>query len=391
MHTKSTAHQSAFLLILGILLIGANLRVPLTSIGALIPFIRADLAISNTLAGAITTLPLLAFASLSPFAPRLAQYLGIERTLGIALVLLLIGILLRSSAGINLLFVGTLFIGLAIAIGNVLIPAVVKLKFPLKIGLVTGIYAVAMNVFGALGSGVSAPLVNAGLSWKGALAIWGLLTLLAILIWAPQIKKPASANPQQTHQNKGTLWRSLLAWQVTLFMGCQSLIYYTLITWLPDIFLDKGYQESTAGWLVFLMQLALIPITFVTPLLTEKFHSQVGVAVVVASAFIVGLMGLLLPASLLDFVWVTLLGAAGGGAFGLSMMLFSLRTQTPSQAATLSGMAQSAGYLFAAMGPILVGALRDFSGDWLFPILLLVGAATLILINGIAAGRVKYV
>lgn len=391
MHTKSTAHQSAFLLILGILLIGANLRVPLTSIGALIPFIRADLAISNTLAGAITTLPLLAFASLSPFAPRLAQYLGIERTLGIALVLLLIGILLRSSAGITLLFVGTLFIGLAIAIGNVLIPAVVKLKFPLKIGLVTGIYAVAMNVFGALGSGVSAPLVNAGLSWKGALAIWGLLTLLAILIWAPQIKKPASANPQQTHQNKGTLWRSLLAWQVTLFMGCQSLIYYTLITWLPDIFLDKGYQESTAGWLVFLMQLALIPITFVTPLLTEKFHSQVGVAVVVASAFIVGLMGLLLPASLLDFVWVTLLGAAGGGAFGLSMMLFSLRTQTPSQAATLSGMAQSAGYLFAAMGPILVGALRDFSGDWLFPILLLVGAATLILINGIAAGRVKYV
>lgn len=391
MHTKPTAHQSSFLLILGILLIGANLRVPLTAIGALIPFVREDLAITNTLAGAITTLPLLAFALLSPFAPRLARHIGIERTLGIALILLLLGIILRSSAGIHLLFAGTLFIGLAIAIGNVLIPAVVKLRFPLKVGLVTGVYAVAMNVFGALGSGVSAPLVKAGLSWKGALAIWGLLTLVAILVWLPQIIKPASVNPQHPHQSNHTLWRSLLAWQITLFMGCQSLIYYTLITWLPDIFLDKGYQESTAGWLVFLMQLALIPITFITPLLAERFHNQTGVAIAIAGAFITGLIGLLLPASLLDFLWVTLLGAAGGGAFGLSMMFFSLRTQTPSQAAALSGMAQSAGYLFAALGPVLVGALQDLSGNWLFPILLLMGVATLMLLNGIAAGRVNYV
>lgn len=390
MRNNAPLVQSSLFLIIGILLIGANLRVPLTSVGALIPFIREDLAISNTLAGAITTLPLLAFALLSPFAPRLARYFGIERTLGIALALLLLGIILRSAAGISLLFAGTLFIGLAIAVGNVLIPAVVKLRFPLRVGLITGFYAVAMNVFGALGSGISVPIANTGLGWKGALAIWGLLTLFTLLIWLPHTSSASTASVESPNQTNN-LWRSRLAWQVTLFMGCQSLIYYTLITWLPDIFGAKGYSENTAGWLVFLMQLALIPVTFLVPLLAEKFTQQVGMALAVASGFITGLIGLLLPASVFDFVWVILLGAAGGGAFGLSMMFFTLRTQSPRQAAELSGMAQSAGYLFAATGPVLVGALQDISGNWLAPISLLLGIAVLVLLNGIAAGRKRWV
>lgn len=391
MRNHSPLIQSSLFLIIGILLIGANLRVPLTSVGALIPFIREDLAISNTLAGAITTLPLLAFAFLSPFAPRLARRFGIERTLGIALGLLLLGIVLRSAAGTSLLFIGTLCIGLAIAVGNVLIPAVVKLRFPLQVGLVTGFYAVAMNVFGALGSGMSVPIANAGFGWKGALAVWGLLTVLALLLWLPQLTAKATSNTTNTSHQSNSLWRSPLAWQVTIFMGCQSLIYYTLITWLPDIFGAKGYAKSTAGWLVFLMQLALIPVTFIVPLMAEKFRHQAGMAALVAGAFIVGLTGLLLPASVFDFVWVVLLGAAGGGAFGLSMMFFTLRTQSPRQAAELSGMAQSAGYLFAATGPILVGALQDVSGNWLTPILLLLGIALLVLLNGIAAGRERWV
>lgn len=391
MRDTSPLIQSSLFLIIGILLIGANLRVPLTSIGALIPFIREDLGISNTLAGSITTLPLLAFAFLSPFAPRLARHFGIERTLGIALGLLLLGIMLRSIAGVSLLFFGTLCIGLAIAVGNVLIPAVVKLRFPLQVGLVTGCYAVAMNIFGALGSGMSVPIANAGFGWKGALAVWGLLTLFALLMWLPQLASKATHGTANSTTQHNNLWRSPLAWQVTIFMGCQSLIYYTLITWLPDIFGAKGYAESTAGWLVFLMQVALIPITFIVPFMAERFSNQVGMAILVASAFILGLIGLLLPASVFDFVWVVLLGAAGGGAFGLSMMFFTLRTQSPRQAAELSGMAQSAGYLLAATGPVLVGALQDFSGNWLTPILLLLGIALLVLFNGIAAGRERWV
>lgn len=390
MSKSSPLTRTEFFLIAGILLIGANLRVPLTSVGALIPHIREDLGINNTLAGSVTTLPLLAFAFLSPFAPQLARRFGIERTLGFAMAVLLFGIVLRSSAGVNALFMGTMLIGLAIAIGNVLIPAVVKLKFPLKVGLITGIYAVAMNIFGALGSGVSVPIANVGIGWKGSLAIWGLLTAVTLLLWFPQMSESKAATAPSQQQGS-SLWRSPLAWQVTLFMGCQSLIYYTLITWLPDIFGAKGYSESTAGWLVFLMQVALIPVTFIVPFVAERFKNQVGMAAIVAAGFIIGISGLLLPASGFDVVGVILLGAAGGGSFGLSMMFFTLRTQTPRQAAELSGMAQSAGYLFAASGPVLVGALQDISGNWVVPIGMLLAVALIVLINGVAAGRERWV
>jgi CP family cyanate transporter-like MFS transporter len=162
-HVTETRRATAgWLLLIGVILVGSNLRVPLTSVGALISFIRDDLGISNALAGSITTLPLLAFALLSPFAPKIANRIGMEWTIALSLVLLIVGIAVRSISGIGFLFAGTLFIGLAIAIGNVLIPGIIKMNFPLRIGLMTGIYAVFMNVFGALGSGLSVPISSIG-------------------------------------------------------------------------------------------------------------------------------------------------------------------------------------------------------------------------------------
>ena len=138
-------------LVIGVILVASNLRAPLTSAGALVSFIRDDFGISNALAGSITTLPLIAFALLSPFAPKIANRLGMETTIALSLGLLVLGMFIRSASGIGLLFTGTLLVGLAIAIGNVLMPGIVKMNFPQKIGLMTGIYAIVMNVFGALG------------------------------------------------------------------------------------------------------------------------------------------------------------------------------------------------------------------------------------------------
>src|SRR5699024_5598186 len=181
-------NKTNLLLLIGIILVDSNLRVPITSVGALITFIREDLGISNATAGMITTLPLIAFAILSPFAPKISKRIGMERTIALSLVVLLIGIILRSITGISILFIGTALISLAI--GNVLIPGIIKMNFPLKIGLMTGIYAVFMNIFGALGSGLSVPISSIGnLGWRGALAIWGVLTVIALLIWLPQLRK----------------------------------------------------------------------------------------------------------------------------------------------------------------------------------------------------------
>lgn len=389
--TDKNTTKAGWLLLIGVILVGSNLRVPITSVGSLISFIRDDLSISNAVAGMITTLPLLAFALLSPFAPKIANRIGMEWTIAISLALLIIGIIIRSITGISFLFIGTLLVGLAIAVGNVLIPGIIKMSFPLKIGLMTGIYAVFMNIFGALGSGLSVPISSSGsMGWQGALGIWGILTVISLLVWMPQLRKhkqQESPKADTEKDQKNSLWRSPLAWSVTLFMGGQSLAFYTLIAWMPDMLRSIGYNAGTAGWMVFLMQFALIPTTFVIPVIAEKLKSQVGLAIGSAASFIIGFAGLLQGSTMLVPLWAILLGIAGGSAFSLSMLFFTIRTKDGKEAAELSGMAQSFGYLLAAVGPVLVGTLHDVSGGWTVPLLFLLIISIIVLISGIVSGK----
>lgn len=388
-HSPKT-NLKVWLLFIGIILIGSNLRAPLTAVGSLIPFIRDDLGISNAIAGTITTLPLLAFAFLSPFAPKIANKLGMERTIFISLILLTIGILIRSLQGTSPLFIGTVLIGLAIAIGNVLLPAFIKMKFPLKIGIMTGIYAVFMNLFGALASGISVPLSSVqGFGWQGSLETWGILTFIAVLFWLPQLQNNhvilKSASPQS--QKRKSIWRSPLAWKVTLFMGLQSFMFYTLMTWLPGILQLNGYSSSKAGWMLFLMQFAIIPITFIIPVIAGKMKNQKILSIIIALFFFLGISGLMIgPASLIPLS-IILFGIAAGSAFSLAMMFFSLRTNDGGQAAELSGMAQSFGYLLAAIGPVLFGGLHDITNGWIVPLSMLLFISIIILVIGIGAGK----
>ncbi|MEK3889813.1 CynX/NimT family MFS transporter [Bacillus sp. FSL K6-3431] len=391
--TINNNKKYSLLLLVGIVLVGSNLRVPLTSAGALIPLIRDDLGISNALIGTITTLPLLAFALLSPFAPKIANRIGMELTIALSLILLIIGIAIRSLSGSLFLFAGTILIGLAIAFGNVLIPGIVKMNFPLKIGLMTGIYAIFMNLFGALGSGISVPISSIGnFGWQGALGIWGILTFVSLIIWLPQLRKNNKNEKTNVKiEKKNSLWRSPLAWKITIFMGGQSLMFYTLITWLPDILNSNGYNSNTAGWMVSLMQFALIPATFIVPVIAEKMKNQVVLSIVTASLFFIGFAGLLQGSPALVPFWAILLGIAGGSAFSLSMMFFTLRSKDGKEAAELSGMAQSFGYLLAAVGPVLVGALHDMTDSWMAPLLLLILISIVLFIVGIGSGKEGYV
>ena len=381
-----------WLLIIGVILVGANLRVPLTSAGALVSFIRDDFGISNALAGAITTLPLIAFALLSPFAPKIANKIGMERTIAISLALLIIGILIRSAGAIELLFTGTLLVGLGIAVGNVLIPGIIKMNFPFKIGLMTGLYAIVMNVFGALGSGLSIPIATSGsFGWRGSLVIWSGLALITLLIWLPQLMKKHDVKKKINNQKIGGMLRSPLAWKITVFMGAQSLIFYTLITWLPTILTANGYDIHLAGWGVFIFQFAIIPFTFIIPVIADRMKNQVMLAFVSSGLILAGIIGLLAGLSELSILWVVFLGIGNGSAFSLSMMFFTLRTKDGYEAAELSGMAQSLGYLLAAVGPVLVGGLQDITGSWTLPLSMMALFAIVMLIMGVASGKNKQV
>ncbi|MGE6377385.1 CynX/NimT family MFS transporter [Peribacillus muralis] len=383
------------LLIIGIILIGANLRAPLTSVGPLVTSIRDALGITNALSGFLTTLPLLSFALLSPFAPKIARRFGMELTLFASLILLTIGIAIRSIGGVPTLFMGTILIGFAIAIGNVLLPSLIKHNFARNIGLMTGVYAVSMNLCGAMASGISIPIASSsGMGWTGALGCWGILSLITVFFWMPQLRRPANGdkNVQTALKQKNmNLWRSSLAWQITFFMGLQSFIFYTVITWMPEILEQKGLNADEAGWMLSIMQLAVIPITFIVPILAGRLQNQRILVVPPAVFLVTGIFGILYGSELFIPVCMMLIGIGVGTIFSLSMMFFSLRTRSTHEATELSGMAQSFGYLLAAIGPVLFGWLHDLTHSWTVPLLMLVLVSALIFIVGMRAGKNEYV
>jgi len=386
--------QSApWLIIIGIIVIAATMRAPLTSVGPLVSLIRDHLHISNTLAGMITTVPLLAFALFSTLVPKLGRKYGMEFIIFISLIFLTIGIIIRSSSGVINLYIGTAILGFAIAVCNVLLPSLIKREFPNQIGMMTGVYSISMNLCGAIASGISVPIaVGLGLQWQGALGLWGILSILAIFFWLPQLKKRKKATINNLSANQSvSVWRSPLAWQVTLFMGIQSTFFYVLITWLPEILIHQGLSSNQSGWFLSIMQLSLLPFTFIVPVMAGRMASQRSLVAVTSLLLMIGTLGLIYGKPSMVLVWIIFLGIGGGCAFSLSMMFFSLRTQNAQQAAELSGMAQSIGYLLAAIGPTLFGYLHDVTNNWTLPLFVLLGATILLFVAGMGAARNKFV
>ena len=383
-----------FFLVLGIVLLAANLRPALTGVAPLIGQIRADTGISNGVAGLLTTLPLLAFGLLSPIAPRVARRFGMERVLLASLLVLAAGILLRWAGAVAALFLGTVVLGAAIAVANVLLPSLVKREFPGRAGLMTSVYSTSLGISAAFAAGVSVPLAQlAGIGWRGALAVWAVPALLAGVAWLPQLgRNDYPAGPAARRSlGVGDLWRSPLAWQVTLFMGLQSLAYYVTLTWLPEILQAEGMGAARAGWMLGLSQAVAIVTMFLAPMIAERRPSQRGIVGVAVGMSGVGALGLLVAGSTASTLWVVLLGLGQGASFSLALTFFALRAPDPGHAAALSGMAQSVGYLLAAGGPFLFGVLRDVTGAWKVPLALLLTVTICLLIAGIGAARDAHV
>ncbi|WP_339166970.1 MFS transporter [Paenibacillus sp. FSL R5-0341] len=379
------------LLLAGIIVIAATMRSPITATGPVVEMIRSDTGIGHTMAGLLTSLPLLAFAAVSPFAPRLAKRLGLESALLIAIIIVTLGVALRLSPSVLALYTGTAILGCGIALSNVLLPSLIKRDFPLRVGIVTGLYSVSMNIFGAIASGMSVPVAGAtSIGWRASLGMWALLSILALLLWLPQVAAGRQRMLYVATQSEGTpvrLRTSSLAWFITLFMGLQSLIFYTTITWLPEILAEQGFSPTSAGWMLSLMQMVSVPVTFIVPILAGRTRDQRMLTTITCSSLIVGYALLLSGLPSLVTIGVTLAGIGAGASFGLVTMFFVLRTKDARQAASLSGMAQSFGYMLAAVGPLLFGMLHDWTKGWTLPLLIQVLLAIALLIAGIQASK----
>ncbi|MFD1067855.1 CynX/NimT family MFS transporter [Oceanobacillus locisalsi] len=386
------------LYLFAIMVIGFNLRPAITSVGPLLGTIRDQIGLENWSAGTITSLPLIAFAVVSPLAPKFGRRLGNDQAVLLGLVLLFVGIGIRSIPYTPTLFIGTAIIGVGIAIMNVLLPAVIKEKFPHKVGQMTSVYSTSMAIFAATASGLSVPLAkNAGLGWELALLSWAVLTVVGIIVWIFVLRQDSNSKEEQValsdrSYNDGNLWKSPLAWQVTLFMGLQSFIFYVIVSWLPEIMQSFGFSVSAAGWLVAYVQFIGLPSTFLAPVLAEKFSNQQGIVLGIGGGATIGFAGLLIGGPLpLIFVWVTLLGVTFGGAISLSLAMLGMRARNAEQASSLSGMAQSIGYIFAAVGPLFIGLLFDITQAWNASLIAIVTVCLLMTLAGLGAGRNKYV
>ncbi len=374
-------------MILGIVFISINLRTSIASVGPLIPFIREDLGISNGLAGFLTTLSLITFALFSLFAPRIGKHLGHGRAIFLGLLILLLGVVIRVLGGVELLFIGTAFTGIGIVIANVLMIPFFKAKIPEKLGLMTAILSTGMSLFAAIASGISVPLaLDLGLGWRGSLAFWAVFMLIALVLWIPQLNPRPTAAQRSIFPGKN-VWKSRLAWQVTLFMGAQSVMYFTMVTWLPDMLIAKGMSPTDAGLALSYMQLISLIGTFFAPGLLMKLRQQSGVIAWVAVGYFCGFTMLFSLQSPVIFLALTIIGIGSGASLSIAYTLISLRTAEDQTTARLSGMVQSAGYVLAALGPLLFGISLDLIGNWNLLIWFLLLMSVQFLLFGIPAGK----
>ncbi|SFD68637.1 MFS transporter, CP family, cyanate transporter [Lentibacillus persicus] len=379
------------LLVAGIIIIAFNLRAAITSVGPLANVIGDDLSLSSWSLGILTSLPLVAFAVMSPVAPKLGNRYSNEIVLINGMVVLFIGILARSVPMPFFLFGGTLLIGLGIAVSNVLLPGVIKERFPNRVPLMTSVYSVAMGLMAALASGVSVPLANrAGLGWEWSLAVWAIPALAGAGIWFYFVKRREAANEVSVHYIAASdvrMWKSRLAWEVAVFLGLQAFLYYVIIAWLPAIVQDYGASSGTAGWMLSYAQFIGLPASLL-PIVAGKLKSQSVLTAGICLLAAVGSAGLLIGQSLVMMtVSVTLLGIATGALFPLALSFLGMRTGDARQAAELSGMAQALGYFLAALGPIMIGSLNDVTSGWQTPLIVLLIVSVLMAIVGYGAGR----
>lgn len=379
------------LLGLTLILSALNLRPVFASISALLPEVIHATGMSAAAAGALTTLPVACLGLFAPIAPRLAQRIGAEQTLFGVLIVVAIGTAMRGLGGLSPLFLGTAIAGAGIAVGNVLLPALVKRDFASKTALMTGLYTMTLCAGAAAAAGFTLPLERSfGGAWRPALAVWAVPAVAVAFLWLPQIFTSATL-PGKSRIRVVGLWRDRLAWQVTFFMGLQSALAYCIFGWLAPILRARGLDGVTAGAVVSGSVMTQVAACLIIPAIAIRCRDQRAINVVLVGFATLALLGFLfLPLSL---VWplAVLQGIGQGGLFAVAMTEIVLRSPDSHVAGHLSGMAQFIGYLLAATGPLLVGVIQSLTGGFAASSVLFIAIGLAAAIAGLGAGRPLHV
>ncbi len=386
--SRALQRRHLWVFVMLMVLVGLNLRPALSSLAPLLSRIQLETGLSALAIGALTTLPVLCLGLFAPLAPWLSKHLGPERTLGVALLMLAAGLLLRGIPLPFWLFGGTLLAGAAIGIAGTLLPALVKRELPLGADLMTGVYTMALCLGGALGAGLSIPLANAMGSWHAGLASWSFLAAVALVAWLmlmPHREKEVSI-PGAAGSMRDLLGQPL-AWHVMLMMGSQSSLAYIVFGWLPTLLIKRGYGEAEAGWLMATSIMVQLISALGAPWLARLGRDQRPALVIALMSTGLGLTLLLVGPMGWRWMGVVLLGLGQGANFSLALTLIVLRTSSSRLAGKLSGLAQGGGYTLAAMGPLGIGILLQLDAGLTTLTLVLLGIIGLCIAFALMAGR----
>jgi len=382
------------LLVVAVAAAGLNLRTAITSLPPLFPDLQTQLHLSSATLSLLAATPVICFGVVSAFTAWLNRRYGEEMILLVALILLTAGLLLRGVAPGVMLFPGTALAASAIAVLNVLLSSMAKRRWPERAGLLIGIYLTTLSAGAILSSLLSVPLYDSSGSVQLALGVWAVPAALAVLLWLPQLRyrtvglAPAASDGTAAPARAGIkVYRYALTWQVTAFMGLQSLLYYSALSWLPTIFQDRGASAVTAGNLLALMGVGNLATSLLVPVLAHRRPSQRGLVVPSLIGTAAGLAGSLwAPLGSAPF-WVLVLGVSQGSCLGLAIFFMLARAPDAGVAASLSAFAQSVGYLVASAGPLVVGLVHSATGSWNLPLALLLVLCAAELATGLLAGR----
>jgi CP family cyanate transporter-like MFS transporter len=370
-----------------------NMRLAVAAIPPVVNQIEVETGLSSAAAGVLTAVPVFCFGAVALLTPTLLRRRGMSPLLMLTLVVLAVGCAIRLDSAIVALFAGTAVLGAGIAIANVLVPGLIKRDFPAQAAIMVGFYSLGISLSGAISAGLTVPLEHLfDIGWRPAVAIWGAFAVLALLLWAPQVRheEPPRSGPADPAVGRA-LWRDRLAWNVTLFMGLQSLAFYSMLSWLPTILEDNGMSQVAAGWALSFSFFPAMIAALATPVIQRRIGGRPVGIIAMVLALTAAYVGLIVDPGGAPYAWAALLGLGQGLGLTLALGFIVGRAPDSHHAAHLSAMAQGAGYLIAASGPFLVGALHAITDGWTAPLIVLLASLVPMTFVGFVACREGHV
>jgi CP family cyanate transporter-like MFS transporter len=382
--TAPRARFSGRLIAASVVLVALNLRTLIASLPPLLPDIRYDLGLSATVAGLLTTLPVICFGAFAPVTPRLARRVALEWILVACGVVTVGAAALRGAGTTATLFTASLLAGVAVAIAQGALPILIRTRFAAATGWLMGAYSMSLPLGATLAAAAAVPLEHLlNDSWANSLAFWCLPAIPAVLVWMAIARRSST---RIEGPPPAPMRLDPLAWAVALYFGLQSAGFYAGLAWIPEILVDHGYSEGTAGTLQAVGSLVSMAPALVVPIIAARFGHQLQILAAVVVVASIGIVGLLLAPGV-SLLWVALIGMGQGGMLGLALILPVLRAGSAEAVASLTAMALCVGYLVAASGPWILGVAHDLSGSWSVPLVVLLAITLVQLAPGIPACR----